>query len=152
MKKNKKNTNVTVMVKPGKKICNGYKQDRSFTHDLNYINEKGEIIHPDRHVGDFTLDKDDYIVVNADNFLEGDAVALFRSKKQPLYKKTNDGSQILKRKFLKIKENKNTGDLSYVGENLEIVAENKTHIQVLIINGDSSKPYFTILRKDEYIY
>ena len=117
-----------------------------------YINKKGQLISLNKYLGDRILKKDDYIIVNADNFLEGDAVALFHSKNQARYKKTERGYQILKRKFLTIKKNKNTNDLSYVGKTFEIVAENKTHIQVLIVKGVLPIPYFTILRKDEYIY
>jgi len=117
---------VTLLNKDKSKI------DRSFTTDLNYI-EGDKIIHPDKHVGDYILDKEEYITCDANHFfMEESAETLLNS----LNKLKNKEDFIIE--ISNFRDNK-----AYF-----LVAENKTHFQV-VYKSDFSDAYLDIFRKDE---
>ena len=135
-------------------------QDRSYTTDVNYIDENGRILHKNIDVGDHYInDVDDYHIISADNFFEdydkfgNDSLNKAKAlvKANSIYRKTKKGYKLIKKRYITFGPNCNTGDTSYIDVNHQIAAENETHIQY-IVKSRYSEAYFNIIRKDEHKY
>ena len=144
---------VTNLVKEGKKNYNsgsGIKVDRSYTTNLNYLDSNSKIIHKNRTVGDIILDDSEYESIPANDFIEDNKEKALRIlKANLLFKKTKNGYNFLKPRFVEVGINLTTRDTSYINKKFKVIAENRTHIQILI-EGKHRDPHFSIIRKNEY--
>ena len=141
---------ITCLVKPGRMMTT-MGQDRSYTTDVNYIDNNGKILHKDEFVGDRILSDDSYERINADTFFDDNQKAKILAKANLVYRKTKKGYELVKQKHITFGINFNNEDRSDINQKHRIVAENKAHIQYISTDSYFGAT-FRIMRKDEHKY